>query len=498
MSDIEEITLPFSEGKQNAVIGHILLNTDNFCVQAVDKIQPTWFRNGHNSKLYGYVQRFCRQTGKNGCSAQEIMDCVEMRSEDVSMRNKMRTAISLAYQAAEQFRLKGIKKELTEWMQAKLLQVALSESSQLWNRKDFEKSAIRVKQLVKDYYDSSFEDNNEVSFAEPEKFLAEMEESRKHCLTTGLSVLDEYIMTRHEGGALQAGASTVVLAPVNVGKSSFLITTAMHNVRQGKSVLYMTHEDRFEDVRIRMLQCYLRMNINDLLDAYKTPEGLAKIKEATGVISKQISYVPVNKPGMTIQDVLPTIDRAQEKKKINNDGKGFDLLINDYPGKLSIEGAVHRDTRRVLAEVYDGFVQLALQYRWHSMVAMQVNRTGSKINKGQKGVEERLLTMEDAAEAWGPMETATTVLTLNRGPKAIQKNRLTVLVAKSRTSDAGRAVTCGTDYGCTYTHGNDLGGWGYAGTQVLDDIADAIMDTQNKNKYEPVSPAVIYAAQSQT
>ena len=75
---------------------------------------------------------------------------------------------------------------------------------------------------------------------------------------------------------------------------------------------------------------------------------------------------------------------------------------------------------------------------------------------------------------------------------------MTVLVAKSRTSEAGRAVVCGTDFGCAYTHGEDLGGWGYSGTQVLDDIADQILDSQNRNKYEPISPSVIYTAQSQS
>ena len=132
-----------------------------------------------------------------------------------------------------------------------------------------------------------------------------MEESRKHCLTTGLKVLDEYIMRGHEKGALQSGATTVVLAPSNVGKSAWLISTTIHNIRDGKSVLYMTHEDRFEDVRIRMLQCYLRMGINELLDAYKNPEGLAKLHEATADIAKHIVYIPVNKPGMTIQDIVP-------------------------------------------------------------------------------------------------------------------------------------------------------------------------------------------------
>lgn len=493
----EDQTLPFSDTKQNALLGHVLMDTDNFCMQAVRKIQPTWFRHGYNSKIYGYVQRFCLKNGVP-IGYVEVQDSPEFRSEDPKMQNQLRTQILLALQACEQQRLKYLRDELTIWMKAKLLQNALSESSQLWNRKEFQKSADRAGKLVKDYQDCSFEDSGYVNFNNPEIYLSEMEKSRENCLTTGLKMLDEYIMKDHKIGSLQSGASTVVLSPANVGKSSFLITTSIHNVKAGKSVLYMTHEDRYEDVRVRMLQCYLRMNISDLLDAYKTPEGLAKINEATQALSKFITYIPVNKPGMTIQSVIPTIDLAQEKRKINNNNHGFDLLVNDYPGKLSTDGAGYRETRNVIDSVYDGFVQLALQHRWHSLVAMQVNRTGSKINKGQKGVEERLLTMEDAAEAWGPMTTATTVLTLNRSPSAIQKNRMTVFVAKSRTSEAGRAVICGTDYRHCYTHGNDLSSHGYFGTQVMDDITDAILDSHRPNGFEPIPPNMIYAMQSES
>ncbi len=491
MSDFEDVTLPFSDTKQSAILGHIISNTNGFCLQAINRIKPNWFKGGHNAKIFGYVANFYRDR-KTPPTKEEIVSCPEFRGEDAQMRKTLKASMLQAVQASEEIRLEVIKDELTVWMQAKLLQNALSESAQYWNKKDFKRSAARVETLVKEYYDAKFDDNEQVNFNDPENYLAELERSRENCISTGLPILDEYIMSNHKSGSLQAGATTVVLASSNSGKSAWLITTAIHNIKAGKSVLFMTHEDRFEDVRVRMLQSYLGMDINTLLSEYKTPEGLKAIKDATKDISAHLVYVPVNKPGMTVEDVVPAINRAQDRHKMEHDGKGYDLFINDYPGKLSTMLANNLQYRHVQDQVYDAFVQMALQHRWHSIVAMQVNRNGSKINKGQKGVEERLLTMEDAAEAWGPMTTATTVLTLNRSPDAMAKGHMSILVAKSRTSQAGMAVLCKTDFAKCITHSEELGGWAYGGGGVLDDIADSIIKTSGKNVIDPVSPTMIY------
>src|SRR6266404_577715 len=356
MSDTQDQILPFSVSKQNAILGHILLNTDGFCQQAVHRMQPAWFQTNINSKIFGYIQRYCLAKGVPD-SYREIVEYEDMRSEDTLMRHKISVAISIAMVDAEQIRLSAIKEELTQWMQAKILQDSLSESAQLWNRKDFKKSAAAAEAMIKKYYEAKFEDNDNVSFNNPEKWLAELEHSHKDCLTIGLPILDSYIMSNQTQGGLQRGASTVALAPINIGKSSFLITTAIHNVKKQKSILYMTHEDRFEDVRVRMLQCYLRRDINSLLELYKTESGLKEIKAATAEISKYIIYIPVNKPGMTVEEVIPTINRAQEKRKMSNEGRGFDLFVNDYPGKLSSVTAVNNQYRHTQDQVYDAFVQ---------------------------------------------------------------------------------------------------------------------------------------------
>jgi hypothetical protein len=60
--------------------------------------------------------------------------------------------------------------------------------------------------------------------------------------------------------------------------------------------------------------------------------------------------------------------------------------------------------------------------------------------------------MEDASEAYGPVMTATNVITLNRPPDFKARGLLTFNFCKSRSGETGWAVCCKSDYGKSITH----------------------------------------------
>jgi len=120
--------------------------------------------------------------------------------------------------------------------------------------------------------------------------------------------------------------------------------------------------------------------------------------------------------------------------------------------------------------VYDYYVQLALEYNFHALLAIQANREGSKVNRGIES--NRLLMMEDVAEAWGPMTSATNVITLNRSVNAKRKNRLTLYVAKSRSSETGQAIVAQSNFSHGLTHSTKMKSTGYFGTSTMEGVID--------------------------
>jgi hypothetical protein len=197
-------------------------------------------------------------------------------------------------------------------------------------------------------------------------------------------------------------------------------------------------------------------------------------------LQSHLTFLPLHKPAMEVEEVMVHIERMQELwQETHQDEhgvpKGYDLFVCDYPGVLTTRQNKQGNMawRHVQETVYNTFVQLALQHEWHSLVAIQTNRDGSRINSGtSKGGEHRFLTNEDVAECWGAIMSATTVLTVNRSPQAQTHGRVTFAITKSRSSTTGYAVTCYGNFAQGVSHANMLGSTSYYGTTEQQAVLD--------------------------
>lgn len=309
-------------------------------------------------------------------------------------------------------------------------------------------------------------------------------DTKKDPLLTGFDV--EYIGEGDYYGFELDGDHLYLLGDFTVThNTTAMITMATHNVKRGKSVLFMTHEGAPEDIKRKLWCAMMERPYNELVGMYSTEEGYKKIQLARLYMNQFLTYIPYNKPGMTVEQVEPVIRRAQEERMAKNNGQGYDLLVVDYPAKLFTEraGKGNMPRREIDRVVYDYYVQLALEYGFHSLLAIQTNRDGSKINNGK---EDRLLTMEDVSESWGVMEMASNVISINRSPLAKARNRVTFYVAKSRSSETGTAVVCNSRYDCSLTHHEKFGATWYRDQRTMEDRIDDLL-LQYKGQMIPES-----------
>ena len=273
-----------------------------------------------------------------------------------------------------------------------------------------------------------------------------------------------------------------------------LITIASHNILANNDVLFMTHEGGPKDIRIRVLCSILTIqNLKRfengeitpddiwvdkmaLFKLNKTEQGRKRIGDIATLIDKKMIYNPYNKPGMCIEDVEPIIRRLQEERT-NDLGKGFDLLISDYPAKLSTRQASHGGLQNwtAIQKVYDYYVQMAIEYHFHALTAIQTNKEGFKVNQGRKGFEKRLLTPEDVAGSYDTTCLATNIITVNRDAEAGANDRLTYNVCKAKNARTGRAIVCKTKFGCRLAHDDLLGSIAYDNQEKLDSYIDAVL-----------------------
>ena len=255
-----------------------------------------------------------------------------------------------------------------------------------------------------------------------------------------------------------------------------LITVSAMNLLQGKDVLFVFHEGRINDIRIKFMKAMLGASYQDSLTRLGSPEE-RMVQQA---VNEHLVVLPMVQGGLSVEEAIGSIERTQDEWFAKT-GRHFDLIVDDYPGKLMTTYAKGGQLamRHIQEIAYNRFTSLAQVSgrECHVLTAIQTNREGSKVNKGRaKDTGHRLIDTEDVAEAFGAIQTATNVLTLNRDLAAAAAGVVTWGIAKSRSSEVGHAILTRSFYHMARTHWNDPkdSTW-YRGGVSLSDKVDELL-----------------------
>jgi len=472
------IQLPFSAKKQDAVLGHFLINP-RFYQQARHRIKAGWFIDPSAGKVVVAKNKFY-EMHKRIPTVEELTEWGDFVTEESSVREKMRRKVQIAVVETANYGLDGLSQELQGWFQAIQFRESATQATRLFNAGRFDECYTFFDRKLDEIRQSRFVDDGEHEFDNVSGDIEQERLDRENACTLGMGLLDRALLPDAPGGSLLPGDQTVILGSTNAGKTRVMATIIGHNVRRRKSVLWFGHEGRPNDLAMLLRCSLIGCTRAELFELMRTEDGRRRIENITKWIKKYVTFVPYMKAGMNVEDVEPIIRTKCEERMAKNNGKTYDLFVSDYPAKLGtmLARGGHMSPRHIYDYVYNYHVNLAGEYGFHSLVGFQTNREGAKVQNGLRGGvdTERLLTPEDAGEAYGPMQTATNVITLNRPPIFKAKGLLTFYFGKSRSSETGWAVCCKSDYSRVLTHSDGLGGVSYRGTSSMIEQMDNYME----------------------
>lgn len=471
-----EDSLPFDESRQAALLGH-LLSDDNFFRRTKDRIQPEWF-SGTNGVSRGKIWRakvdFANKN-KTAPTEQELLatDTFVLAPDN---GQKLKIIYNEAIEQTKYYRLQSLVPKLTEWWHTYIYTTAWNRSVEAWNGSQRAESYKVMEEAIKKIRSNSFEDSGVYSFADMRAKLNKRKAQSMDALTFGVEVFDQILLPIAKGkGSLLPGDTTILLAPSNVGKSTTLINITCANIRRGKHILFLIHEGVDDDIAEKCMMNLIGCNRDELYNEYCTAtektcaEKFLRFNLAQEQLNRYLRFIPLCKAGLTVEEVSAVVRQEQEAFMADHGGKGYDMLVDDYPAKLTSEVAPHGvfQKRNLDEYVYNYFVQLALEYKFHALLAIQGNRTSAKINRGEKGQDSRLLTMEDVNESYGTMQIATNVVTINRDPWQEANNFTTFYISKSRSSEKGQAVVVKGRWEHSVTHSDELKAISYKGGRSM-------------------------------
>lgn len=479
--------LPFSGDRQQAVIGHVL-NNKSFFLQARTRIQPHWFYDALNQKLWATIQAYADEYDGKCPSKEDLHGHPDIQQETQERKNKLQTRISTCLHNATLYDLEPLKKEMTEWLKARIYQEGVYKSRDMYNRKQTKEAYNVLSKTARDLENATFNTEVVYDFEDPEAIIKKRQQNVAGALTWGLKKFNELLLPEGKGeGCLLPGTTTTLIGPVNAGKTTVMMTVGAANLKQGKKVLYIPHEGEETELRAKWLCCILNVNL-DWLNGWVP---FLKKKDLTPDQAKVVAYIrqgqmwlrnltfmPMIAQGLACERVFEAIRRKNDEVATGT-GVGFHLVICDYPAKTTTDEAKggKLEHRHKIEYIYAGHNRLAEEIGYHNLNGAQVNREGNKINKGFKGYEKRLLEMEDFNEAFGPMADTATVITINRDPIAEAQDRVTFHNAKSRTGKKGWSIVCRSRYGNSVSHAESLGCTWYQGSAVGTERLNQLIDT---------------------
>jgi KaiC/GvpD/RAD55 family RecA-like ATPase len=491
----------FNDKWQEAVFGHIFKNYA-FFLKCKQFVKPEFFIHPNVRWLYGKYIEFYDSMKRVPEGVAEFRQAYISPIVDINTKKSIGTTFDMCVESSNSIGLDLVSKKMTGWIKLVTFVSGMEESRRIHNSGDFIKAIGWMESKIKEINTASFDGDGTFNFQNLAETISTMAEDEKEGVHTGSPLLDELMVEqgsvyRNPQGKLvptpgfRKGDITMIMGPVNSGKTTLMVTFVRHALMQGYSVLYITHEQKDTDIAKKLTMSLCGVDGRTLYNMTKDDVGREHLRRIEGILTNNFVYRPYNiAGGMYVEDVVAMINRFQEER-ISRTGKGFDMVVNDYPGKLQSRAMAGKrlEMRNEQTYIYDQFVQLALQHKFHVIAGVQTNREAYKTSR--KG--DDFIGMEGVSESFGIMQIASNVLTINRSDDNKQQNKCYIYVAKSRSSETGTYLVSEVDMGRSLMFGPSLpastGRSGKDGKAVVEELLDeakakakAESSTEGKNE----------------
>lgn len=445
----------FDEKWQEATFGHMLTNK-NFFEKCKMYVKPSWFQNPKISAIcqlyYTAVDEKKRYLTLSEFETLKISSMVDMKLAKSYFDTIERCKIT-----TKDIRIDIISEEMTAWAWSASARDLIEKGAMKYNQGEGSKIIDFFSNKLELIKRISFKQDALTDLSNPIQFYTAFEEHRTNGVSTGSRMLDRllvgdvtYKKVLEDGSeeidqvpGFIKGFTTVVLGPSNSGKSSLMATFARHIACQRKKVLFITHEGT-ESMNVdRIFKSYLEMNAQMISAAMTTESGRKELLDKTSEIKDYLFYKHHNiAGGMYVEDVIAII-REINDREIAKDGRGLDVVIDDYPANLLSRMHANQklERRHVLANNYRQFSSLGDELNIHMILPMQVNRSG--YTKAKNGDE--LLGQDDVAEAFEVCQIADNVISINRSDEDKRNKKVRLYIDKNRAGETGSVFWSQTD-----------------------------------------------------
>jgi len=481
MSSEQTEYIQLTETYARAIVGYCLTN-QTFLRVCATAIKPGNIPDAMSAGLYQIILKSFSLSGKIPTKSdieQELAISYRDRKDFVAYMASLEACMV----AKESVSFDHLKNNLSGWLKLVTLKSLIQEAARFYEKGKYSEAEEWAQKKMQALKLARFDSDERIVTWNMEERLLATSTEKQECCTLGNADFDEMLMPKAKrgsglqtdikqatGGCLMPGDMTIFVGPSNAGKTTTMSTIIAANALFGKKVLVVTHEERSEKLCLKFMQSLTGLTSDQISYFATDPKIKERISNYEIVSKNQIHYHEWIKPGMMfVEDVINYIMNVQEKE-IHATGKGFDLLVCDYPGKLRSRTLSGKSSWDEKTWVYGEFLTLARNTKMHVVVPVQTNRSGYQVNKGDG--DGRMLDQGDVADAFGIVQLADNVITINRTPEDGIKEIVKFHITKSRQAANNVTFASKTSFKSARTHCVDLAGTVMDG-KVSSELVDA-------------------------
>lgn len=240
----------------------------------------------------------------------------------------------------------------------------------------------------------------------------------------------DQVLNSTTGGGIGKGEMAICLAATGVGKTTWMISTGGHYVREGYNVLHFSLENNEKTI----LRNYDLRTLEKSLD-YIKENSRASIKALAALHKLKKGNLNIKKyptKSVTVADL-----RAYTKRLIAQKGFIPDVITVDYGALLKPSGRFENE-RTALANTYEELRGLGQEFNCVLITAIQANRGA---------LAKKIVTLGDIGESFATAAPADFVVALCQTAKEKAQNEVRLFTAKVRDSESGKVFSGNTDHG---------------------------------------------------
>lgn len=208
-----------------------------------------------------------------------------------------------------------------------------------------------------------------------ESFGRFMESSSGEAISSGFDEFD----ARSRGG-YRRGDVVMLSGQSGVGKTAFLVSSAVNFVRSGHRVVYFALDNTERDIKERVYASFTGVPIEELtLNEYVDRIAILAPSIGTRMVIQHLPSKSVNT--IDLRNILKDIQKELWLR--NPDDTTIDVVIIDYGDKVNASRN-YKDIWYMLGELFDEFVGLAQSENQLWVVATQQNEEGKEYGARSK------------------------------------------------------------------------------------------------------------------